>query len=239
MDLINLDKEMPFKWRVQSFSKFKPQGQCVAYVDARDVQKRFDEVCGKENWQTLYYEVGSMLFCKIGININGKGEDNLHSEWVWKSDTGSESNIEKEKGHSSDAFKRAAVLWGVGRFLYDMKIEYVTANEVKTDKPQNWPYVIDNKGKRVWDLTKHINGGKFDSQPIPEKEPEPEKIVLMDKKQSARFIALCEKEGLILQETAAVYGITKTMSHDEFEATYKLLLNNIKTGDIEMNLVAG
>ena len=149
MNLNKLNEIMDFKWRVQSFSKFKAQGQCVAYIDARDAQKKLDEICGKENWQALYYEVGSMLFCKVGIKI---GE-----EWVWKSDTGSESNIEKEKGHSSDAFKRACVLWGIGRFLYDMKIQYVDANEKKTTS--NFPYVISN-GNRVWDLTKHIRDKK-------------------------------------------------------------------------------
>ena len=92
MNLNNLNEEMPYKWRVQSFSKYKLQGQCVAYVDARDVHKRLDSVCNKENWQAIYYEVGTMLFCKIGILC---GET-----WVWKSDTGSESNIEKEKGHN-------------------------------------------------------------------------------------------------------------------------------------------
>jgi hypothetical protein len=146
MDLTKLREPMPYKWRVQSFSRNKPLAQCVAYVDARAVQRRLDDVCGAK-WQSLYYDVGSMLFCKIGIQI----ED----EWIWRSDTGSESNVEKEKGHSSDAFKRAAVMWGVGRFLYDMKFVYVASNAKKTN--DNYPYVVDNNGRRVWDLTKHIN----------------------------------------------------------------------------------
>ena len=147
MNLKNLDKELPFKWRVQSFSKFKEQATCVAYITARDVHNVLDDVVGKENWQALYYDVNGMLFCKIGIKIK--------NEWVWKSDTGSESNIEKEKGYSSDSLKRSAVLWGIGRFLYDMKIQYVKANEKKTSS--NYPHVIDNQGKKVWDLTAHIN----------------------------------------------------------------------------------
>jgi len=157
MNLKKLYEPISFKWRVQSFSKFKAQGSCVAYIDARDAQKRLDEVCGQENWQALYYQVGNMLFCKVGIEI---GE-----EWIWKSDTGSESNIEKEKGHSSDAFKRACVLWGIGRFLYDMKIQYVKANEKKDGN--NYPYVVDNNGKRVWDLTSHINGKIGATTPAP------------------------------------------------------------------------
>ena len=50
-------------------------------------------------------KVQDLLFCKVGIKIE---ED----EWVWKSNTGSESNVEKDKGHVSDAFKRACVELG-------------------------------------------------------------------------------------------------------------------------------
>ena len=149
MELDKLNNPMPYKWRVQSFSKNKAQAQCVPYIDARDVQKRFDEICGKEGWQDDYYQVGNTLFCKIGIR---RGDT-----WIWKSDTGTESNIEKEKGHSSDAFKRAAVKWGVGRFLYDTRMQTLKANEKKTDNPKNWPYVVDDNGKKIWDITKHIN----------------------------------------------------------------------------------
>lgn len=161
MDLEKLSDSMPYKWRVQSFSKYKPQGQCVAYIDARDAMKRLDDVCGKENWQVKYVPVNKMLFCMVGIRC---GDD-----WVWKADTGSESNIEKEKGHSSDAFKRACVHWGIGRFLYDMEIKYVVANEKKTNS--NYPYVIDSNGKKVWDLTKHINNTKKLPKPTPKQKP--------------------------------------------------------------------
>lgn len=138
---------MPYQWRVQSFSKNKPAASCVAYIDSRDVQAKLDEVCGPEGWQSDYKEVKGNLFAGIGIKIG--------DEWVWKWDCGSESNIEKEKGEASDSFKRAAVKWGVGRFLYDLEVKYVTANEVKTQS--NFPYVVDASGKRVFDLTKFIN----------------------------------------------------------------------------------
>lgn len=147
MDLNKLLESMPYKWRVQSFSKNKPSASCVAYVDARDVARRLDEACGVGNWQDDYKSAGNLLFCGIGIKVN--------NEWIWKWDTGTESNMEAEKGHASDAFKRAAVKWGVGRFLYDLDVVYLDANEVKTKT--NFPYVVDKNGKRVWDITKHIN----------------------------------------------------------------------------------
>ena len=113
MELEDLKKEMPFKWRVQSANQWG--AQCVAYIDARDVQDMLDEVCGAENWQCKYSEHKGNLFCSIGICA-------VDSEWVWKSDCGTESNVEKQKGEASDAFKRAAVMWGIGRFLYSKKI---------------------------------------------------------------------------------------------------------------------
>lgn len=149
-NLSELKKEMPYQWRVQSFSKNKPLCSCVAYIDARDVMDRLDEVVGPENWQDKYEVINGQLFCSIGIYLN--------DQWVWKTDTGTESQTEKEKGLVSDAFKRAAVKWGVGRFLYDLEIQYVDSNEVKRN--DNYPYPIDKSGKRIYDLTKHINSLK-------------------------------------------------------------------------------
>ena len=139
-----LKKEIPFKWRVQSFSKFKEQATCVAYIDSRDVQDVLDANC---SWSDRYYEQGGLLFCEITIYADGR-------EYK-RTDTGSESNVDKQKGHSSDAFKRAAVKFGVGRFLYNQPIHRVSADAKKTSS--NYPNVIDANGKKVWDLTKHIN----------------------------------------------------------------------------------
>ena len=73
---------------------------------------------------------------------------------MWRMDCGTESSTEKEKGESSDSFKRASVNWGVGRFLYDLDIIRLPANELKTSN--NYPHVVNDFGKKVWDLTKHI-----------------------------------------------------------------------------------
>tara|TARA_R100001163_G_C5005390_1_gene153090 strand:+ start:205 stop:543 length:339 start_codon:yes stop_codon:yes gene_type:complete len=105
-------------------------------------------VCGPENWQSMFYEENKLLFCKVGIFV---GEC-----WVWKSDTGSESNVEKDKGHVSDAFKRACVSWGIGRFLYRLPIQTLTT---KQWKGKDYPYAPE-KDKIIFDgdtLTKYIN----------------------------------------------------------------------------------
>ena len=147
-----LKQEIPFKWRVQSYSKAKPQATCVAYIDSRDAQDILDANC---LWSDRYYEQNGMLFCEITIYADGR-------EYK-RSDTGSESQAEAQKGHSSDAFKRALVKFGGGRFLYSKKIQYIKANETKTNS--NYPYAIDNNGKRIWDISKHINSNNKPVEP--------------------------------------------------------------------------
>lgn len=148
-----LKKEIPFKWRVQSYSKQKAQATCVAYIDSRDVQDVLDANC---NWSDRYYEENGMLFCEITIYVDGR-------EYK-RSDTGSESQAEAQKGHSSDAFKRAAVKFGVGRFLYNKGLQYIAANEIK--KQGNYPFPVDNNGKRIWDISKHINSNNPIKKPV-------------------------------------------------------------------------
>lgn len=150
IDLSVLKREIPFKWRVQSFSKNSEKATCVAYVDARDVMNLLDEGVGAENWQSDFKEIKGNLYAGIGIRFN-----NDSMEWVWKWDCGTESNTEKEKGEASDAFKRASVKWGIGRFLYDLPMQYIKTNEKKTGT--NYPYCVDDNGKKIYDLTEHIN----------------------------------------------------------------------------------
>lgn len=133
MSLDGLKKEMPFKWRVQSINQWG--ATCVAYIDARDVQDVLDGVCGADGWQVHYGEFKGNLFASIGIRTMNSQNIN---EWVWKSDCGTESNVEKQKGEASDAFKRAAVMWGVGRFLYSLPIVKLPVK--KDDNNKFHPY---------------------------------------------------------------------------------------------------
>lgn len=84
----------------------------LLYQDARCAMNILDKTVTPFGWQKEYYEENGLLFCKVGI------KDPTTHEWCWKSDTGSKSNIEEEKGLASNAFKRAAVAWGIGRELY-------------------------------------------------------------------------------------------------------------------------
>lgn len=121
-------------WRVGSSNKKKRQketgdnyakatkGQVLAYIDARDVMDRLDEVCGPGGWQNRYTHADKKTICEIGILTQD-------GEWIWKADGAGESDIEAEKGALSDAFKRSAVRWGVGRYLYHLPTPWVDLDE--------------------------------------------------------------------------------------------------------------
>ncbi len=154
-------------FRVQSITA-KGFATILAYKDARVDMNRLDEVCGAL-WQDEYELIDGQLFCKIGIKI---GE-----EWVWRQDVGIESNTEATKGRASDAFKRAAFRWGIGRELYDypriqlmLKQDEFTVNgnkgkqtyKLKLEK-WKWNLELNNDGSIKRLLAHDENGLRFDS----------------------------------------------------------------------------
>jgi len=104
-------------WRVGATNSEKTKGIALAYIDARDVMARLDLVMG-HNWQCQYTHCGPQgVICSIGLKIDG--------EWLWRANGAGETDVEATKGAMSDAFKRAAVLWGVGQYLYGLGSPWV------------------------------------------------------------------------------------------------------------------
>ena len=113
----------PFKaseidWLVQALSEENMQGLAIPYIQSRAIQNRLDEVLTPAGWRNefILWHPNSQL-CNILLRI--VYEDGT-AEWVGKSDGSGNSDIEPIKGELSDAMKRAAVQWGIGRFLYQM-----------------------------------------------------------------------------------------------------------------------
>jgi len=119
--------------------KFKPQmvknnrALAMAYIDARLIQDRLDEVLGVENWQDQYDILtdGSVM-CRLRIRLGGR--------WITKSDVGSPSEQpdsgDRLKAAFSDALKRAAVKFGIGRYLYRLPAQWVDYDPVKKQLTQ-------------------------------------------------------------------------------------------------------
>lgn len=114
--------------------KFKPQtiknnrALAMAYVDARLIQDRLDRVLGVENWQDSYQILpdGSVM-CRLRVKLGDR--------WIAKADVGSPSSQpdsgDRLKAAFSDALKRAAVKFGIGRYLYRLPAQWVDYDPVK------------------------------------------------------------------------------------------------------------
>lgn len=117
-------------WRVGSTNKKRfeakqateRKGQALPYLDARDVMDRLDDVVGAMNWRDSYeLTTNGVMLCKLEIRIDG--------EWCWKCDGAGSTDMEAEKGQVSDALKRAAVKWGIGRYLYSFDAPWIALDE--------------------------------------------------------------------------------------------------------------
>ncbi len=101
----------------------KPKGLILLlYKNARCDMNILDETVGATNWQREHYECKGNLFCRVGIRTKD-------GDWVWKSDCGTESNTEAQKGEASDSFKRACFNWGIGRELYTSPFIWIPADK--------------------------------------------------------------------------------------------------------------
>lgn len=122
--------------RVGQVSKTGNGLALLLYKDARVDMAVLDETVGSLNWQREHYECKGNLFCRVGINRNHKDPDKA-PDWVWKSDCGSESDTEAEKGEASDSFKRACTNLGIGRELYTAPFIWVDNTKCKIEPKQN------------------------------------------------------------------------------------------------------
>jgi len=102
-------------WKAAATTKDKSRAMAVPHLDARDVMNRLDKVVGVTNWRDRYEVLpcGGVV-CRLSVRIAG--------EWVTKSDAGGQSDQDdtgdRLKAAFSDALKRAAVKFGIGRYLY-------------------------------------------------------------------------------------------------------------------------
>ena len=105
------------EWRVGSTNADKSKGMALPYITARAQMNRLDSILGPENWRDEYVQIPGGFLCGLSIRID--------NDWITKWDGGGDSDIEPIKGGLSDAFKRAGVKWGLGRYLYNIPIQWV------------------------------------------------------------------------------------------------------------------
>ncbi|HEY7770477.1 Rad52/Rad22 family DNA repair protein [Longimicrobium sp.] len=123
--------EDAIEWRVQTAGEKQGRVWCiaVAYLTNRAIQQRLDEVVGPENWRNEFQPgPDGGVVCGISIYVSrdvvapGTGEVTAtRGEWVTKWDGAENTDVEGVKGGLSAAMKRAAVQWGIGRYLYELE----------------------------------------------------------------------------------------------------------------------
>jgi hypothetical protein len=96
---------------------------CLAYVTARAIQDRMDEVFTPGGWKNEYHPgpEGGVL-CRLWFK-------NDEGEWVWREDAAENTDIEAVKGGISGATKRAGAALGIGRYLYDLDEGWANIHE--------------------------------------------------------------------------------------------------------------
>lgn len=158
MELRRLAEPFPadaIEWRVGQCGlgqNGQPWCKVLAYVTNRAIMDRLDEVCGPENWQNEFREwhpgrSSEAQVCRIGVRVG--------DVWVWKEDGADNTDVESTKGGLSSAMKRAAVQWGIGRYLYDLPEGWADSQFEKPNNTDGWNFASGkdkktNKSFRFW-----------------------------------------------------------------------------------------
>lgn len=100
----------------------------IAYLNARAIMDRLDDVVGPAQWEDEYMSLGDgSVICHLTVYFDGKA--------VKKCDVGSPSEQpdsgDRLKAAFSDSFKRAATKFGIGRYIHRLPQNWVDYDPVK------------------------------------------------------------------------------------------------------------
>lgn len=155
----------------QKWLRWKPQSVrgnralAVAYISGNAVMERLDDVVGPGGWKTKYLQVGPQsVECRLYLKVDG--------EWVCKADVGATSvqpdEGDRMKAAYSDALKRAALNWGIGRYIRSLPQDWCDYDHQKKQ-------IINPPRLPAWALPKGANGVNHQqSQPQPQRQPAPQ-----------------------------------------------------------------
>lgn len=115
-------------WRPGSVTRDKQKVQAIPYIDAKHIMYRLDDTLGPFNWQTG-------LHVESGVTIKGLAiQHPENGEWIWRWEPGhfeAKSDYDAERigvlGSATVGLRRVAAEWGIGRYIYFMKVPWVKA----------------------------------------------------------------------------------------------------------------
>nr|WP_271396745.1 Rad52/Rad22 family DNA repair protein [Salinicoccus roseus] len=114
-------------------------GWVASYVSSQAIMARLDEVLGIDGWEDEYKEFHDGFSCGIRVWFS---ETKSRTRW----DGADPTKQEATKGGFSSALKRAAVKWGVGRYIYEIPEQYV---EIFPDRNKGANFYQDKKNGQV------------------------------------------------------------------------------------------
>ena len=120
--------EEDVEWKPIAVSKKTGKALAAAYITNRAIMDRLDEVCGPENWQNEYKPgPGGGVICGLSVRVGDPGSPGYG--WVTKWDGAENTDVEAVKGGLSSSMRRAAVQWGIGRYLYQIPNQWVPVDQ--------------------------------------------------------------------------------------------------------------
>lgn len=205
------------EWRVQrcGITNGRPWATVLCYLTNRAIMNRLDQVAGLANWKNEFakWDENSTL-CGISVRIGG--------EWITKWDGASETKVEAVKGGFSDSMKRAAVQWGMGRYLYNLTENFA---QCSLEYQKDWNKTTTSDKRTIywktptlpeWALPAPADVGKDsggvttrpNDKPAPQGPPKPQKPVspatAADK--AAILLKFMESLGVQREEIEAAIG---------------------------------
>ncbi|GGM08607.1 single-stranded DNA-binding protein DdrA [Deinococcus aerophilus] len=111
-------------WKPQSFTKDRSRALMLSYVDARAVQDRLDAIC-PDAWSFEIEVVTGAAMPTVKGRLTVLG---VTREDIGEAGDGALATL---KAASSDALKRCAVQFGIGRYLYDLPKQWVDWNDAR------------------------------------------------------------------------------------------------------------
>lgn len=220
------------QWRVGSTFKRGSTlyGQLLAYVDARTVMERLDIL--DPSWSVEHGAPVQMLTpdgkpvygvpCRLTVN------------GVTRTDVGVPSDMEPVKGAYSDALKRCAVHFGIGRELYEMPFVAVQVEEKpngKAGKPLALPTYNNETG--LWEIDSKFGFVRY--SPVADDDGEKPAAPVTPRRSSknGEDIASDRQRQMIFARARGVGLDPEQLRHLTFLATGKRSSKQLTAGDID------
>lgn len=130
----------PLMIKDRSSGEYRQIGE-LSYITSRQVMERLDDAFGPFNWTTAFQVIetsqeGQSVYCTLTVTMPDGTTVSRADFGYGENKSGADNGL---KAAASDALKRAAVQFGIGRYLYeeDRDIERANAQHAEQRRRRN------------------------------------------------------------------------------------------------------